>query len=183
MHVLEFHGHRRACVKLQGKDAFAFGIGMIICQVHGRNTVDLMNLPIPDRNDGQFIPLVVSQLLFFVANFAHHLWLAVGSDDNLLKSFGYNATPLLGIQHAKELRLGVQIGLVTFDDKIAGVSHVFAAVLDPRIVARKTHFRFKDKVSDIAALPDQECVALGRLVFRCLPRDRAVFDGPEVGIA
>ena len=117
-------------MKLQGKDAFAFGIGMIVGQVHGRNTVDLMNLPIPDCDDGQFIPLVVSQLLFLVANFTHHLWLAVGSDDNALKSFGHDATPLLGIQHAKEFRLGVQIGLVTFDDKIAGVSHVFAAVLD-----------------------------------------------------
>ena len=108
---------------------------MIVRQVHRGDAVDLMNLPIADRDDGQLVPLVIDKLLILVANLADHLRLSVSSDDDPLETLGNNPSPLLGVEHSEELRLRMQIRLITFDDKVLRFSDQFAAVLHARVVA------------------------------------------------
>ena len=156
---------------------------MVVGEVHRCDTVDLMDLPVADGDDGQLIPVGIDEFLARVAHAANHLRRAVFADDHPLKTLGNNPPPLFGVEHAEILGFGMEIGLIALDDKVFSGADQLAAILHPGVVARKANLGLEDEVGDLAALPDQKRVAFGRVVFRGLAEDRPSFDGPESWLA
>ena len=68
--------------------------------------------------------------------------------------------------------------MIAFDDKVFGVDQ-FAAILHAAVVAAKTDFGFEDKVADLSALPHQERVALGWILFRGFAMNDSIANGPK----
>ena len=178
--VLELDRHRRSGVKLQSEDPFPLCFRMIVSQVHRGHAIDLMNLPIANRDDGQLVPFAIDKLLVLVADFTNDLWPAVRSNHDPLETLGNNPSPFLCVEHSEELWLRVQIRLITFSDKVFRLADQLAAVLHSGVVSCKADLRLEHEVGDVATLPDKKRVAFCRLVLRSLPKDRAVFNGPEL---
>ena len=167
-------------MELQSKNPRSFGLRMIVDQLHRGDAVNLVDLPISHRDDRQLIPVSIDELLIFVADFTNHLGVAIGIHNHPLKAFCNNPSPLFRIEHSEELRLTMQIGLVTFNGKIFRLANPFASVLHPRVISFKADLRFEDKVFDFSSLPDQKGVALRWLVFCRLAKDRAILNRPEL---
>ena len=104
---------------------------MIVSQVHGGDAIDLVDLAVTDSDDRQFVPFGVNELLISITYFTNDLGLTIFTDDDSLKPLSHDATPFLGIEHPKEFRLAVQIGLIAFHDKVAWLADQLATVLDP----------------------------------------------------
>ena len=105
--VLELDRHGLSGVKLQSENPFPLRFRMVIRQVHRGHAIDLMNLPIANRNDSQLVPFGIDKLLALVANFTDDLRLAVCCNHDPLKTLGHDPSPLLGIEHSEELWLRV----------------------------------------------------------------------------
>ena len=103
---------------------------MIVSQIHGCDAVDLMDLAIADGDDCQFVPFGVNELLISVTYFTNDLRLTIFTEDDSLKELRHDATPFLGIEHPKEFRLAVQIGLTPFHDEVAWLADQLATVQD-----------------------------------------------------
>ncbi|CAD71723.1 hypothetical protein RB733 [Rhodopirellula baltica SH 1] len=178
LNVFELTSHRRSGVQLQRQDPTAASFRMVVGQVHRGDAVDLVNLPVTHRDDGQLVPFPIDQLLRAVAHFADHLGFAIRTDFDLLESLRDDTTPFLCVEHPKEVGRFMQIRLVAFDNKFFRIDQ-FASILHAAVVATKTDFGFEDKVADLTALPDQECVALGWILFRGFAMNDSVANRPE----
>ena len=150
---------------------------MIVRDVDGGLAVDLMKQPISDRDNPQVIPLFAIEF-FCIANGTEHFRFSVGRNFDTLSAGCDNATRSFSVKHAKIILAGVQVGLVTVQYEFFLVRD-FAAILDARVVARKTDFAAKLKITNFAALPDQKRIAGRRVFGGGLTDDRAVFDRPE----
>ena len=161
-------------MELKGDDSFSFRFWMIVRKVHGCNAVHLMDLSITNSNDRQLVPFAINKLLILVTHLAHNFWFAVITDNNLLKSFRNDTSPFLGVQHAVELRLGVQIRLISFYRKVFGLTKNLTTILHTSIVARETNFQFEHKVTWLSALPDEKRVRVHRVLFCGLPHNGTI---------
>ena len=152
-------------MELKGDDSFSSRFRMVVRKVHGCNAVHLMDLSITNSNDRQLVPLAINKLLSLVTYLTYHFGLTVFTDNNLLKSFRNNSSPFLGVQHAVELRLGVQIRLISFYRKVFGLTKNLTTILHTSIVARETNFQFEHKVTWLSTLPDEKGVSVHWILF------------------
>ena len=114
--------------------------------------------------------------LVLVANLLD-LLRAVSSNRDPLTALGEDpAAPFLVID-AGVGRGGVDVGLIAADDEVA---MIVAAVLDAAVAPLDLVLDLELEVVERALPPDEEGVAVGRLLGRRRADDRAVLDRPEV---
>ena len=77
----------------------------------------------------------------------------------------------------------MNVALITTDGPLAHFRKLTAPILNARVVARLLDLRMKLEVLQHATAPDEELVILQRLRPLRLPRQGAVFDGPQLRIA
>ena len=167
-------------MELQANDALGEGLGMLIGDVDGSDPVDLVEESVSDGDDAQSVPFPVHQL-GLVADLADDFGSSVRTDFDALATLGDDAAlaELLSVEHAKVVLRGVQISLVAFEDEVRLVDDP-AAVLKARVVALETHLGGDLEVRDLAALPDEEGVALRRIFRGRLADDDAILHRPEL---
>ena len=170
-------------MKLKSQQAFSFGLRMVVRQVHGRHAIDLMNLAVSDRNNGQLIPLLIHKFLGFVTHLTHDLGLSVWTDHHFLKSLGDNAPPFLGVQHPKVFGFRVQVCLVTLHDIIFRGANMLASILHPRVITGESDFGLEDEIIDFPTLPNKKRIALGGPIGRRFAENCPIFNGPKFRLA
>ena len=152
-------------MELKGNDSFSFRFRMIVRKVHGCDAIHLMDLSVANGSNRQLIPLAINKLLILVTHLARDFWFAVITDNNLLKSFRNDTSPFLCVKHSVELRLGVQICLISFYCKLFRLTKNLTTILHTSIVTREANFQFEHKVTWLSTLPDEERVCVHRVLF------------------
>ena len=186
--VAELDFHRRAGVELQGHDAArAAHRRVLVGHFAHHPPVDLLDHVISPGDDVVLVPVLLlddgGQLLR-VARLADDLGLVVGADHGFLAAVGQHAAVALPVVGPREGIAGVHVGLVSADDPLAPLLRLLpTAVLDPGVAADHAELHFQLEVVRLALAPDEERVALGRVLPRGLAGDGAVFDPPELRVA
>src|SRR5688572_29671029 len=189
--VLELHPHRLPRVQLQGEDAFAQRqLRLLVGEVDGLDAIDEVLDVVALGDDDVLVPAVDLE------GGADRLGVADGADDVLLPVLPDGlfadeahaaALAAFVVDEAGGFRVDADLRLIAADDPVVlhvPVLDVLRAILDARVVRRAGAERKPQlEIFDGAALPDDEGVALGRVLRRGLPADDAVLHGPQPRVA
>ena len=156
---------------------------MVVRQVHRRHAIDLMNLAVSYRNNGQLIPILIHKFLGFVTHLANDLGLSVWTDHHFLKPLGNNAPPFLGVEHPKVFGFRVQVRLVTLHDIVFRGANMLASILNPRVISGESNFGLEDEIIDFPTLPNEKSIALGGAIGRRFAKNCSIFNGPKFRLA
>ena len=180
MDVLELDHHRRAGVELEGENPLFGALPLLLVdRLRHQRAVDEVGELRPLGDEVVFVPLAgLDDLLelILVGDFLDRLG-SIGGNRHPLTALGEDSTAPLLVVDAGVGRAGVDVGLVAADDE---VTMVVAAVLDATVAPFDLVLELELEVVERALLPNQEGVAVGRLLGRRRADDRAVLDRPEV---
>ena len=180
--VAEKDLHRRPGVELQGDDAVRARDLVFIGQFAHQVPVDRLRDLVPFGDDAILVPVLLLDELgqLLAVGELLGLRLAVGTDDRLRAALGEDAAEAFAVDDAREVVVAVHVGLVAVDAPLFAFP---TADLHARVVVHELPLDLQFEVGRLAAAPDQEGVALRRIVLGRFADDRAVFDAPELGIA
>ena len=100
-------------MELQAQVSFGNGIGMVFRDVHGHDVVYLVNQSVADHENGEFVPLFSIEL-GLVPDGSENFYVLVSLGIYFLPTLGNDAalSEFLSIEHAEEVLLRVQVGLI-----------------------------------------------------------------------
>ena len=184
--VAELHFHGRPLVELKRDQALvAPHLGVFIGAIDHLLAVDRMGQMVSLGDDLVGVPLAsldVFEQLVGVAHFSDDFGLVVLSDDGLVAALAKESAEPLAVEHAVELHVVGQIGLISADDPL-GVGFFPTAELNTRVVVDQPVLDLQLEIARLATSPNDERVSLGGVVGRGLAGDGAVLHAPELGIA
>ena len=179
--VLDLHDHGRAFVHLEGEQAFEFAVlGVVVDELDGDLAVDLVDQAVALGDDDVLVPL--GEVDLHGVTLGGEPLVALVVDDDALAVLHEDTATTLVVHHAVVGRIGMDVALVAADDPLADLRQRLAAILDAGVAGGALHLGAEFEILH-DAVPDEELI-VGEVVRSLgLAGDRAVLDGPELGVA
>jgi hypothetical protein len=155
---------------------------LLVDRLRHQLTVDEVRQLGPLGDDPVFVPVAGADHLLQVLGAADRLaggLFAGAIDPGPLAALGEDAAAAFLVEDAGVGGAAFEIGLVASHDEIAEVA---AAILDAAVASGQAIREDQFEVVEEPLPPDQERVALGRILGGRLPDDRALLHPPEFGL-